>query len=39
MKYFRQHVAQRKVVWANTIVVTTITFAESFLKTRKLKTL
>jgi hypothetical protein len=27
MKHIRQHVAQRKVVWANTVVVTTIKFA------------
>jgi hypothetical protein len=26
MKHIRQHVAQRKVVWANKIVVTTIKF-------------
>jgi ribosomal protein S17E len=39
MKHIRQHVAQRKVVWANKIVVTTIKFAESCLYTRHLKPL
>jgi hypothetical protein len=32
MKHIRQLVSQRKVVWANEIVVTTIKFAESCLK-------
>jgi hypothetical protein len=31
MKHIRQHLAQRKVVWVNKIVVTTIKFAESCL--------
>jgi hypothetical protein len=39
MKHVRQHVAQRKVVWANKIIVTTVKFEESCLKTRLLKPL
>ena len=30
MKQIRQHVAQRKVVWANKIIVTTVKFEESY---------
>jgi hypothetical protein len=29
MKHIRQHVAQRKAIWANKIIVTIIKFAES----------
>jgi hypothetical protein len=33
LRHIRQHVAQQKVLWANTIIVTTVKFEESCLQT------
>jgi hypothetical protein len=39
VEHIIQHMTQRKAVWTNEIVVTTLKFAETFLYTRQLKPL